>query len=125
MSRHQSEINVTPMLDVLLVLLIIFMGMIMKRSAIDVQLPIPENDTTNRSAPLVLTVAAGDRYSLNGESISAEQLPARLRAVFANRGAEPLYFAHEGRVSYDAMIHAMDLARGAGVKVLATAEPHR
>ena len=84
-SAMSAEPNVTPMIDVLLVLLVIFMFMVpMRRMRLDAQLP----DPTARgegAVGLVLEVAAGGRYALDREPVRDVELDARLRAVFAGR----------------------------------------
>ena len=76
-----NEINVTPMIDVLLVLLIIFMLVVpMSRKAIDLQLPDPTEQESSATPPpqIVLEVLPGDRYLVNKEPLTKAALPARL-----------------------------------------------
>ena len=69
-----NEINVTPMIDVLLVLLIIFMMVIpMSRKAIDLQLPDPTPDNTNQGPPpsqIVMEVLPGNTFKINSQPVS-------------------------------------------------------
>jgi len=117
-----NEINVTPMIDVLLVLLIIFMLVVpMSRKAIDLQLPDPTETTQSTNPPpqIVLEVLAGDRYLVNKESVPKARLQARLKEIYDPRPEKIIFVkgAPKG-VKYSQVIFAMDVARGAGVKVI-------
>ena len=117
-----NEINVTPMIDVLLVLLIIFMLVVpMSRKAIDLQLPDPQEVTQSSNPPpqIVLEVLAGQKYLVNKEAIPKAKLLARLTEIYKPRPEKIIFVkgAPKG-VKYSEVIYAMDVARGAGVKVI-------
>ena len=84
-----NEINVTPMIDVLLVLLIIFMMLVpMLRKAIDLQLPDPTPQTvaaSQASQQIVLQVAPGQKYSINKEAVTKDRIAARLKEIYEPR----------------------------------------
>src|SRR5437764_13732732 len=84
-----NEINVTPMIDVLLVLLIIFMMVIpMSRKAIDLQLPDPTPDNTNSGPPpaqIVLEVLPGNVYRVNSQPVAKNDLAKRLKEIYEPR----------------------------------------
>ena len=117
-----NEPNVTPMIDVLLVLLIIFMLVVpMSRKAIDLQLPDP-TPVENQGPPpaqIVLEVLPGSKYFVNKEPIPKERLLARLTEIYNGRPEKIIFVkgAPKG-VKYSEVIYAMDVARGAGVKVI-------
>ncbi len=113
-----AEMNVTPMLDVLLVLLVIVILAALPINVIDVQLPADREHGVD-SDPIVLLVQRNGAYALNGVPLDSLQLPQRLHDVYRGRRAEPLFVQAEVHVNYNAVIHAMDVARGAGVQVLA------
>jgi biopolymer transport protein TolR len=118
----QNEINVTPMIDVLLVLLIIFMMVIpMSRKAIDLQLPDPRPDDTQSGPPpsqIVLEVLPGNVFKINSEPVAKAQLPRRLKEIYDPRPDKIIFVKGDPAVKYHEVIHAMDVARGAGVRVI-------
>ena len=117
-----NEINVTPMIDVLLVLLIIFMAVLPSmRKAIDIQLPdpnpsvAPANATSNQ---IVLEVKSGGQYAINSEVVTRDRLPTRLKEIYDPRPEKIIFVKGDPKAKYADIIDAMDVARGAGVKVI-------
>jgi biopolymer transport protein ExbD len=117
-----NEINVTPMIDVLLVLLIIFMMIVPQaRKAIDLQLPdptpsvAPANATSNQ---IVLEVGPKDYFAINKEVVPKERLAARLKEIYEPRPDKIIFVKGDSAVKYQDVIWAMDVSRGAGVKVI-------
>ena len=117
-----NEPNVVPMIDILLVLLIIFMLMQpLMRKAMDIQLPDPQPAQVPPSqAPnqIVLEVGPNDYYAVNTEVVPVEQLPQKLKGIYEGRPDKVLFIKGDPKVRYQNVIHAMDVARGAGVLVL-------
>ena len=117
-----NEINVTPMIDVLLVLFIIFMMVIpMSRKAIDLQLPDPTPDNTNSGPPpsqIVLEVLPGNVYRVNTQPIAKNDLQKKLKEIYDPRPEKIIFVKGDPAVKYSDVIYAMDVARGAGVKVI-------
>jgi biopolymer transport protein TolR len=121
-NRLQNEPNVTPMIDVLLVLLIIFMLVVpMSRKAIDLQLPDPTEQQSSAQPPpqIVLEVLPGEKYLVNKEPIPKDKLGARLKEIYDPRPEKIIFVKGAPKnVKYSDVIYAMDVARGAGVKVI-------
>jgi len=119
----QNEPNVVPMIDVLLVLLIIFMAAIpsMRRS-IDLQLPDPTPSTAPsnpQSNQIVLEVFPNAQYSINTEKINGEKnLERRLSDIYRDRPEKIIFVKGDMKLKYGEVIRAMDISRGAGVKVI-------
>ncbi|HYN81564.1 MAG TPA: biopolymer transporter ExbD [Gemmatimonadaceae bacterium] len=117
-----NDINVTPMIDVLLVLLIIFMLVVpMSRKAIDLQLPDPTEQESSANPPpqIVLEVMPGEKYFVNKEAIPKDRLLARLTEIYNGRPEKIIFVKGSPKgVKYEQVIYAMDVARGAGVKVI-------
>ncbi|MBI1810021.1 MAG: biopolymer transporter ExbD [Gemmatimonadetes bacterium] len=123
-----NEPNVTPMIDVLLVLLIIFMMIIpMSRKAIDVQLPdptptvAPANTVSNQIVLEVLPGATGAEYAINKEKVPADRLQARIKEIYDPRPEKIIFVKGDPAVTFQDVIFAMDAARGGGVKVIGSA----
>jgi biopolymer transport protein TolR len=115
------DINVTPMIDVLLVLLIIFMiTQPLSRKALDIQVP-PPNSTQQSTAAnnqIVLELADDGSYAINSQPVPKGQLDAQIHAVFDNRPAKLLFIKTGRNRLYQDVIDAMDVARGAGVQII-------
>jgi len=117
-----NEPNVTPMIDVLLVLLIIFMIVVpMSRKAIDIQLPDPTPQVNPPPTPpdqIVLEVLPGGQFAVNKQPVTKDQLGSKLQEIYAPRPEKIIFIKGDSAVKYQDVIWAMDVARGAGVKVI-------
>jgi len=117
-----NDINVTPMIDVLLVLLIIFMIVIpMSRKAIDLQLPDPTPQPDQSGPPpsqIVLEVLPGNVFKINTGPVLKDKLADSLTALYRDRPEKVIFVKGDPKVKYSDVIWAMDAARGAGVKVI-------
>ena len=116
-----NEPNVVPMIDIMLVLLVIFILVQQVRKAIDIQLPDPNpavaaaNSASNQ---IVLEVLPGEQFAVNREPVSKEDLLKRLTEIYENRPEKIIFVKGDPKVQFQEVIYAMDIARGAGVKVI-------
>ena len=117
-----NEINVTPMIDVLLVLLVIFMMIVPSaRKAVDVQVPDPTPQPAapaSQSNQIVLEVGPKSSFSINKEVVTKDRLAARLREIYDPRPDKIIFVKGDPKVKYQDVIFAMHVARGSGVKVI-------
>ena len=119
--RVLSAINVTPLIDVLLVLLIIFMvvqqGL---QRGLSMQVPPPNRDTIAVPPPtsLVLEVLPAGALRLNGQPVAQRSLAGTLRGVFAARPRKVLFVKGAEGVPYAEVVAAVDASRSAGVEVV-------
>ena len=121
-----AEINMTPMTDVVMVLLIIFMVVqqSLQRGLI-VQVPPPEPPAIDSRVPdaLVLQVSAGGKYALNHQPLNGARLREELAAILAPRPRKVLFVAAEGPLTYGEIVAAVDAGRDAGADVIGLS-PH-
>ncbi len=120
-----NEPNVTPMIDVLLVLIIIFMVILpMSRKAIDVQLPdptpsvAPANSTSNQIVLEVKPDPAGGKdpiFAVNTAVVPKDKLLERLTEIYKGRPEKIIFIKGDPAVTFQDVIFAMDMSRGAGV----------
>ena len=115
-----SEINVTPMIDVLLVLLIIFMLIVPTLSSGEsVLTPKPAKGDRTADGTVVLEVLSGNGgqagFRINQQNVSREELPARLAAIYANRTDRVLFVKADDKLAFTQVATAIDVAHAAGV----------
>ena len=114
-----SELNVTPMLDVLLVLLVIFMAAsVAVHHTVDVSLPQLCADICEGPGPITLEVLPGPSYRLNGTAVARIALASTLRQVYLDRPEKIMYVAGQPGVTYETVVDAIDMARSNGVRVI-------
>lgn len=114
-----SEINMIPLIDVMLVLLIIFMVTApMMQSGIGVNLPQAETETSPAEEGLTLTIT-GDRYiHLNDSVINQFLLEDRLKEYFFGRENKVVFLRADESLPYGFVIHILDIVKNAGVEVV-------
>jgi biopolymer transport protein ExbD len=116
----RSDINVTPLIDVVLVLLIVFMVLVPKllnQSPVDVPPKAPDNvETPPASDQLVVSIGEDGRVAINGEAVLMEALPDKVREIIQNRAKKLMFFNPDDNAQYGDVVKVMDICRGAGVK---------
>jgi biopolymer transport protein TolR len=122
-----SEINVTPFVDVMLVLLIIFMitAPMMNNTGVDLQLPqVAAKNIDDPEGKLVLSIKKTSEIFLGGTSVTWQDLETKLRANERVRKEAALYIEADTNLPYGVVITAMAVAKNAGVeKVMMLTDP--
>jgi biopolymer transport protein ExbD len=115
--KQKAEINMTPMIDVLLVLIIIFM-VITPITSRGLRTQVPQPDSRERQAAaheIVVTVRADRTVLLNQEPLDLAGLQQRLLALFKHGANAPIFVRGAGDIEFARVAEVIDLARGAGV----------
>jgi len=121
LSDFRSDINITPLVDVVLVLLIIFMVITpLLQMGYDVKVP-PK--ATVEQAPtladqLIVSLTTDNKVFLNKEELNLQSLQLRLGEILKNRRDKTVFFSADDGTNYGKVVEVMDLVRTAGAKNL-------
>jgi biopolymer transport protein TolR len=117
-NQMMTDINVTPLVDVMLVLLIIFMVTApMLQTGIDVQLPAAGTAPLNKGEKAVtITVDRHGIIHLGSRSLSMDEFKKRAPVLLSEISGRPVYIRGDARISYGAIISTMAVLKGAGIE---------
>jgi biopolymer transport protein TolR len=116
----KSDINITPYIDILLVLLIIFMVITpVRQMDLDVKVP-QQNDQPDKKAeidPSVIVVSIGEssQIAINNENTSISQLGTKLQEIYSARANKNMFVSASPKLPYGDVVRIIDIAKGAGV----------
>jgi biopolymer transport protein TolR len=113
-----SDINITPYIDILLVLLIIFMVITpVRQMDLDVKVPQTSNEKGGEPDPNVIVVSIGEsaRIAINQEETSIGNLGSKLQEIYSKRANKNMFVSASAKLPYGDVVHVIDIAKGAGV----------
>jgi len=113
-----SEINIIPLVDVMLVLLIVFMITApMMQHGMNIDIPkVTTKSLPTKDEPQILNITKDQRLVLNEKKLAVKDLKAAIQLLFANKSTKEIYLRADKEVSYGFVVSCMGLIREAGVE---------
>ena len=116
----QADINITPLVDVVLVLLVIFMVVTpLLKQEVPIELPIADHSRSAQDlSQLTLTLASDGSVFLNGQPVLREALVTQLQTMYATRADKTIFLEADRNLSYGQVVNVMDDCKAAGVAAI-------
>ena len=125
--HKQAELNVTPLIDVLLVLLIIFMVSVPNHS-VGLNTAVPQEPSSGVPAPpnprtVVVSVSGNGSLTINSKPVDAAELGAELIRIYVTRAEKVLFVTGDKDTEFQKIAAVIDIARGVGISQVALLKP--
>jgi len=119
-SGPKSDINITPYIDILLVLLIIFM-VITPTKQLDLEVKVPQQNTDEKKntppppGVIVVSMSESAQLAINSEPVGISELPKKLLDIYSARANKNMFISASAKLPYGDVVKIIDIAKGAGV----------